>query len=188
MNKNQLLLGYVRDVVAVENELHAAFRRQKHDDTLGTFPHASAFVGRAEDSIDRHLAQLRALLAKRNESESTLKSAIGSVLGAAAGVVDKVRPEDPVSRILRDDYTAVSFAVICYEMLHVTALAAEDAEVAELALAHLRDYAPIVMGLSDLIPHVIVDELTREGKLVADRGVAEQAVRNTCSVWTAPAE
>jgi hypothetical protein len=179
------LLGYVRDILAVENELHGAFRRQKRDERTASAPAAAEFVARTEQALDRHLAHLRGILERRGASESTLKSALGTVLGAAAGVYDRLRPEDPISRALRDDYTALSFAAICYEMLHTTALAADDGEIAGVALAHLRDYAPLIVELAGLLPHVVVGELAAEGKIAADERVAERAARNTREAWMA---
>jgi hypothetical protein len=85
--------------------------------------------------------------------------------------------------MLRDDYTALGFATVCYEMLHTTALATQNHEVAELALSHLKAYAPFIMQMADVIPEVLIQELSSEGKIVADHRVAEDAVRNTHSAW-----
>ena len=179
-----LLRTHVRDMLAVETEMHAAFRRQKHDDRLNIHPDSARLVARIEDTIDRHLGALRHELRELGGEESVLKNAIGSILGAAAGIYNGMRSDDPVSRMLRDDYIAISTAIVCYEMLHTTALACGNETTAQLALAHLKDFAPLVMALSETLPHAVVEELSREGKLPGDRTAAERAVQNTREAWT----
>lgn len=64
-----------------------------------------------------------------------------------AGVVDEIRDET-VSRMVRDDLAALNFAAACYQMLHTTALAMHDKPLADLALKHLEDFAPLIMDLA----------------------------------------
>jgi hypothetical protein len=180
---NQDLQAYVSDMMAVETELHEAFRRQKHSETVKRVPAAASVIGRAEDTIDQHLAALRTCLHRLGSDEPTLKNAVTGVMGAAAGIIDKLRGDSPVSRTLRDDYSAICFATVCYEMLHTTALAMRDSETADLALRHLADYAPVVMEMTETMPQVLVAELSAGGKISPDSDVAATAVRNTRQAW-----
>ena len=184
-SSSELIRGHVRDMLAVENEMHAAFRRQEKDGRLSVDVPAQQLVSRVEETIDRHLADLRTCLEEIGGKESALKMALGSMLGAAAGVYDGMRADDPVSRNLRDDSIALSTASICYEMLHATALAAGQEQVAALALRHLEEYAALVMSFADILPHSLVKELSREGKLPDDREAASRAVENTRRAWSA---
>ena len=134
-----------------------------------------------------HVASLERQLARMGSGESTVKAAVGAVLGAVAGVYGKIR-DDRVSRILRDDYTALCFATVCYEMLHTTALAVGHGEVANLALSHLRDYTPAVMAIAQLLPEVITDELTREGKMSGNGSIARLAAKNVQDAWQQPSQ
>src|SRR5262249_29830527 len=108
------LRGDVGDMLAVERQVHAAFRRHKEERTVRTFPEALAELERIEDRVDRHIANLERMLERLGEKESVVKSAVGVVRGAVAGMYDKVRDER-VSRMLRDDYTLLCFACVCYE-------------------------------------------------------------------------
>lgn len=182
-SQRETLQGYVNDMLAVEREIHSAFSRQKHDDRLKEFPAASQLVARIEDTIDRHLSALSAGLTRIGGDESTIKKAVGTVMGVAAGLYDKVRSDDTVSRMLRDDYASLSFATVCYEMLQTTALAMKDEQTADLALRHLEDFAPMIMDLSDTLPRVLVDELSREGKVAPDVQAADEARRRTREAW-----
>ena len=176
------LQGHVNDMLAVETELHAAFRRQKGDAGIKRNAAAHQFVSRTEDTIDDHLAALKRC-AERLGGESVLKKAVGGVMGAAAGLYGKVRSDDKVSRVLRDDHAALSFASVCYEMLHTTALAMRDSATADLALSHLKHFTPLIVDLSRMLPEVLVEELSDEGKIPFDRSVAEDAARNTRDAW-----
>jgi ferritin-like metal-binding protein YciE len=180
---SKLLRDHVRDMLAIENEMHAAFRRQEKDGRLRADDGAQRLVSRVEDTIDRHLEALRGCLEEVGGKESALKKALGSMLGAAAGIYDGMRRDDPISRNLRDDYIALSTASVCYEMLHATALAAGKEQIADLALRHLQDYAQLVMSVGELLPHALVKELSREGKLPDNREAAARAVENTRKAW-----
>jgi ferritin-like metal-binding protein YciE len=181
--RGEIIQGYVNDMLAVEREAHEAVRRQKHDRTVKQYAEASRVIDRLEDTLDRHIADLQKCLKSMGADESLLKKAVGTALGAVGGIYDKLRTDDRVSRMLRDDYTSMSFSTVCYEMLHTTALAAGDSMVAELAIRHLRDYTPLVMDVSDVLPRVITDELSAEGKIPVDPNAAQEAVRNTRSAW-----
>jgi hypothetical protein len=68
-------------------------------------------------------------------------------------------------------------------MLHTVALAAEQPEVAEMALNHLRNYAPMVMEIGRIVPRVVMQELVHEGKISGSIGVADEAAENTQMAW-----
>lgn len=176
------LHGYVTDMLAVETELHNAFRRQKEDDGVRRFPVAHEVITETEEIIDQHIAGLRDC-AESLGGESAMKNAVGGLLGMAAGLYDKVRPDATVSRMLRDDYTALSFAVVCSEMLHTTALSMGDRRIAELALSHIKDYAPLIMNITQALPTVLVSELAEEHETAINASAAEEAVRNTTGAW-----
>ena len=182
-DKMETLRGYVNDMLAVERDLHQAFRRHKDDKTTKTYPQTAAALQQIEDRIDVHVASLERQLQRLGTAESPVKAAVGAVLGAVAGVYGKIR-DDRVSRMLRDDYTALNFATICYEMLHTTALALREKQTADLALAHLKDFTPLIVELSDEMPRLLIRELTDEGKTPADANAAEQAARNTREAWS----
>ena len=182
--QNEMLVGYMNDMLAVERELHAVFRRQKEDARVKRYPNSAALLARIEDTIDEHLRGLGQGLQRLGGDESMLKKAVGAVLGVAGGLYDAVRTDDKVSRMLRDDYTALNFATICYEMLHTTALALREKQTADLALAHLKDFTPLIVELSDEMPRLLIRELTDEGKTPADANAAEQAARNTREAWS----
>jgi ferritin-like metal-binding protein YciE len=179
----ETLSGYVNDMLAVEREIHQAMRRQKNDERVKRFPAVAMLIANIEDTIDGHIERLGEALARIGANESAIKKAVGTVLGVVGGLYDKVRQDDKVSRLVRDDYAALCFAIVCYEMLHTTALALGDDRVADMAIRHLADYAAAITRVSDVIPRLVVQELAAEAKVPADEKVAEVAVRHVRDAW-----
>lgn len=182
------LRGYVNDMLAVETEFHSTFRRQKDDDQIRECTEAHQLIARTEDIIDRHLVGLKACLTRLGGKESAVKKAVGGVLGVAAGIINTVRSDESASRALRDDYAALCFGTICYEMLHTTALAMKDQQTADLALGNLKDFAPLIMAISNMMPTVLVRELADARKVTPDTSVAVDAARNTRAAWAEASE
>jgi hypothetical protein len=94
---------------------------------------------------------------------------------------DKIRSEK-VSKMLRDDYTALNLAAVGYSMLHTTGLAVQDHATAALALRHLKDYTSIIMELNAIIPSVVVAELKDNDVVIVESSV-QQAIQNTQDAW-----
>jgi hypothetical protein len=174
---------YVSDMLAVEKEILEAVKRQADDDHVQDHhANAKSIIQRIErlaaqhkDGLDRHLSDLG------GDPASGIKKAVTASMGAVAGMYDKLRSES-VSKMLRDDYTALNLAAVSYTMLHTTGLALHDQKTADLALRYLRDYTPIIMDINELLPHVVVEDL-REDVPTIDGSSADQAAMNTQQAW-----
>lgn len=182
-DNREALRPYVADMVAVEKHILEAIERQRKDDDINQFPNASQLVGRIEGVLKSHIQSLESHLESYSGggAAGAVKEAVTGVLGAIAGVYDKVR-KDTASRALRDDYTALSLASISYGMLHATALGLSQGMVAELALHHLGEINSLIMELARVIPPVVLKELSFEGYSM-ETGVAERAVTNLRESW-----
>ncbi len=145
---------YVADMLAVTKHIHEAIERQKDDKRVQADTNASQIVNRIDG---------------------------GAVTGVLAGLYDKVRV-DAVSKMLRDDYTALSLAAISQTMLHTTGLAMKEQSTASLAHGQLSDLTPLIVDLSELIPLVVARELANDGENV-DTSVGPEARRNTQKAW-----
>lgn len=176
------LQQYVSDMLAVEKHILQAIERQREDEKVRKFPETNQLIGKMEGTVRSHIAGLEQHLTSLNgDGFSPVKEAVTSALGAAAGMIDMVRT-NKVSKILRDDYTALSLAAVSYTMLHTTGLALEDKPTAELALRHLKGYTPLIGEISENITGVVVEELRDESEVI-DSTVAGPAARNTQAAW-----
>jgi hypothetical protein len=187
-DNREALRPYVADMVAVEKHILEAVERQRDDDDIKEFPDALRLVGRAETTLKSHVQSLDSHLQgyAGGGAAGTLKQAVTGVLGAIAGVYDKVR-KDTASRALRDDYTALSLASVSYGMLHATALGLSQGTVAELAKSHLEEINSLIMEIGLALPRIVLKELALEGYPV-ETGAADQAVKNLEETWRSSAQ
>lgn len=180
--REDTLQQYVSDMLAVERHLHQAIRRQQEDESIQDHPEAAAVIRQAEATIDNHIAALESHLEQLGgDLASPAKEALTAALGVAAGLIDQVRTQQ-VSKMLRDDYTALSLAAISYHMLHTTGMALRDQATADLALRHLKDWTPIITRISHVIHGVVNRELQDDAHTV-DPNAAAESERMTQSAW-----
>jgi hypothetical protein len=182
-DNKEALRPYVADMLAVEKHILEAVERQRNDDDVKQFPEALQLVGRVESMLKSHVQSLEGQLqgAPGGGAAGAVKEALTGVVGAIAGVYDKVRKET-ASRALRDDYTALSLASISYGMLHTTALGLLQGTVAELAKSNLEEVNSLIMELGLVMPRIVLKELSFEGYSI-DTGAADQAVKNLEESW-----
>lgn len=174
---------YVADMAAVERHILEALERQHKDDAFKDFPNALGLVDRLSTLLKTHVEALETHLGSfpGGGVAAAVKETVTGVLGGLAGVYDKVR-KDKVSRALRDDYTALALATVSYTMLHSTALGLHQGTTADVALRHLQELTPFVMEINQVIPQVVLKELSFEGYDI-DFSLAPQAVRATQEAW-----
>ena len=156
------IADYVGDMHALESHIEEALDRQLS--MFQDLPNVRSAVQGFHDMVKTQrdaVAALHAELPKGSVTE-TVKDFGSTLLGKAAGLIDKIRTEGD-SKALRDDYTAFNLAAVSYGMLYTTAMALGDSKVAALAEKHLRGYAGAVQGINRLIPEVVVHELEKDG-------------------------
>ncbi len=176
------LKTYVNDMLSLQQHILEAVSHQYEDQNIKNDPESYDLVGKLKSTLTHHVADLEGQVARLgSEVMATIKQGLTQAFGFAAGLYDKVR-KDPVSRMLRDDYTALNLSSISYTMLHTTGLAYHDQAVADLALKHLNDLTPIIMRINEITPGVVVRELTDEGPGI-NTAVAATAVTNTQAAW-----
>ncbi len=182
-DNKEALRPYLADMLAVEKHILEAVERQRNDDDIKQFPDALQLVGRLETTLKGHVQTLDGQLQAYpgGGAAGAVKEALTGVLGAIAGVYDKVR-KDTASRALRDDYTALSLASVSYGMLHATALGLSQGSVAALAKSNLEEINALIMELGLAIPRVVLKELAFEGYSI-DTGAADLAVKNLEETW-----
>jgi hypothetical protein len=183
LERTETLQKYVSDMIAVEEHIGSAVKRQSKDENANKHnPQASRLINNIVQMTERHEQALKQHLSYLGgDAAKGIKEVATAALGTLAGLYDKVRTE-PVSKMLRDDYTALNLATIGYTMLHTTGLALNDQATADLALRHLREYTSIVMEINQIIPSIVVAELRDDGGVI-NESVVQDAVANTQTAW-----
>jgi len=187
-DKNEAINSYIGDMLALEDHIEKALKGQLTD--LKDYPDVVTELREIHRQVEHHISDLRTLSDRRNAAgvAQAVKRAGSAVAGAAAGLIDLVRSEG-LPKNLRDDYTAFNLANIGYLMLHTTALALGDQEVADLGRQHFRDYAAAILRFDTLVPEAVVRYLQQEGLPATD--VVAQVSKTVKEAWdqvaTAPA-
>jgi ferritin-like metal-binding protein YciE len=175
---------YVNDMVALEKDILAALEKQKDDERVQSDPKVASLVSQLRDTTKAHLLTMENhAAAMGGDTGGAIKEAVASVAGTLAGIYDLVR-KHPVSRMLRDDYTALSLKATAYSMLYTTGLTLRETPIANVALRHLNETTPLVMALSAAIPGVVVRELAQDG-LDVDTSATSLAEEKTQAAWGA---
>jgi len=178
--RSDTLQQYVSDMIAVEEHIGSAVKRQSEDKDL--LPQAREIIDHITRHTEEHAQALKQLLQSvGGDPAKGIKEVATTALGAIAGLYDKTRSEK-VSKMLRDDYTALNLATVGYSMLHTTGLVVQDSPTAALALRHLKNYTSIIMEVNQIIPSVVVAELKDNGVVLID-GNVQQAVNNIQDAW-----
>ncbi len=172
---------WTANMLSLENHIEEALDRQLSE--VKDHPQASAAVQEFHRMVRSQRDALRAHLQSiGGESSGGLKEAVTGVLGAAAGMIDKIRSEG-VSKSLRDDYTAFNLAAIGYHMLNTTALALGERSTAEIAERHLRSYAGAIQKINQIIADVVVWELKKDNHTIVDPQAASTATEAVNRIW-----
>jgi len=173
--------NFVSDLLSLEKHVLSAIQKQKQSDAVQQLEEASELLNLLEDSLSEQVTILeKAANIYGSPIANELKSKIAGLAGSVAGLVDTAR-KDPVSKILRDDYTAISMLAAGHTMLKATALAADDEDLQHIAGNHLAELARLVTEISRVLPLSVVTELV-DDKEEAEK-IGQKAVEKTQKAW-----
>jgi hypothetical protein len=180
--EKETLRDYTTDLLTLETHLLNAVKKQKSSEKV-RIGEAIELLHVLDKTLSVHTTVLEKKVKEMNgERKSKIKSKIGSFTGQIAGLVDTVR-EDPVSKMMRDDYCSLSMIAIGYTMLHTLALAANDKELAELSSDNLSDIAQLITETSRVVPVVVALETTDDEEKASK--IWKEALENTQNAWSA---
>ena len=154
MGVEQETLRRVMELLALESDLEAALGPQAK--AMHAYPEAAAAVERFHAMTKGHRDALRSYLESRGEAADPTPSMVRVFVG------DGPHPQ-VVSDILRNDYTAFTYAAISYAMLVELALRLYDPALRQLAPTHLNGYAEAAQTINQLIISTVADELAAVG-------------------------
>lgn len=174
---------YVNDMVALERQILAALEKQKEDERVRENPAIADLIGRVHTTTRVHLLTMENHAAAFGGEAGPIKEAISNMAGTIAAIYDLMR-KHPVSRMLRNDFTALTLTATAYSMLYTMGMALRELPIARVALRHLHEITPLVMELSHLIPASVVHELAQDG-LDVDLSVIPLAREKTQAAWGA---
>ena len=173
---------YVNDMLSLQKHILEAVEHQYADANVKADAKAYDLVGKLKSTLTHQVGELEPHVQRLgSEVTATIKQAVTDLLGNVAGLYSKIR-KDPVSRALRDDYVALNLSAVSYTQLYTTGLAYGDHGVASTALKHLKELTPLIIHINEIMPHIVVRELTDEGSGI-DTSVAPKAFEDTQAAW-----
>lgn len=110
-----------------------------------------------------------------------VKSKIANFTGVIVGLIDAAR-KDPVSKMLRDDYIALSMLAVGYKMLYTAALVRNEDKLAEITDNHLSAITQLITETSKAVPMIVARELADDQETAEKIG--KKAVKNTQKAWS----
>ncbi|MEP1305041.1 MAG: hypothetical protein ABJK11_01970 [Balneola sp.] len=174
------LSTYTNDLLTYNKHFLSAIRSQKTSETV-TNPKAVDLLHNIDIAVTNQINELENFDDLVSDSTTDeIKDKIASAFGTIAGNVDSLR-KDPISKILRDDYTALSMMASGYTMLYTAALTYERERLANFAKESLSRIAQLITECSQIIPFVVADELSDESK--NSNEIAEKALEETQKAW-----
>jgi ferritin-like metal-binding protein YciE len=180
------LLDWTSDMAALEAHIEAALDRQLGE--VKDDPQAVQLVQQFHDMVKTQRDAIQAHVESLGgKSTGVIKEVGSTVLGMAAGIIDKLRAEG-ISKSLRDDYTAFNLAAMGYEMLHTTAHALGHTGTMQLAERHLRGYARAVQQINHLMPDIVLKELAKDGHTITDTNIAQHCRDTFDRIWKETAQ
>jgi ferritin-like metal-binding protein YciE len=174
------LADYLGDLISVESHIEAALDNQKKE--AQDDPAAGPLVNEFHDMVKSQRDALKAIQPEKGSTAGNPIAEFGStVLGKAAGVIDRIRTEG-VSKSLRDDYVAFNLAAISYTMLYTTSTALGDKQLADVSERHLTNYAAAIQKINQVIADVVVRELAKDDHAVQG-GAADKTRAIVDTAW-----
>jgi deoxyhypusine synthase len=180
---NNRINTFITDLLSVEKHTLKAVKKQKDTDKVKADSEAFEMLQQMEKTLAAQVNNLQQAAKKYgDESSKSLKSKLTGFLGTIAGLVDSAR-KDPISKMMRDNYTAVAMITAGNTMLKSTALAVDDEELQHIAGNHLKELARLTTEISRVLPLVVARELV-DDRQEADR-IGKMAVEKTQKAWNA---
>lgn len=175
--------GYVGDLIAVHRHVLEAIKRHVEDKELTALPDAESTLHDTITVLTRNMRGLEERLQALGGpgAAGQIKEAVTTMTGFLTGVFGQVRGET-ASRMLRDNYTAINFIMICATMLHTTARAFRDDYTASVTHNIMNELPPVLMRLADLVPHAVVADLAKKYPAI-DNTADESAIREAREAW-----
>ena len=175
------IADYVGDMVALEAHIEEALDRQLQ--ATKDSPVAHEAIQRFHDNVKASRDAMKQYQDQvRTTGPKPLVQAGASLLGKAAGIIDKIRTEG-VTKSLRDDYTAFNHAAIGYTLLNATAVALSDQQTASFAERGLKTYAAMAQEINHLIADVAIEELRKDGHRLLDPQAATKSRKVVDRIW-----
>ncbi len=185
--REDILIKCVSNQLAAETHTLEAVEKHLDDDDMKKYPQAANVLETVRDVLRDHTDVLKAHLEEdfgvdQGTVSSKVKEALSSITGDAAGMYGMIR-SGKVSKMLQDDYAALSLCCLASTILHAAARTLNEDTSAGVALHHLKDMTPLVVELNNVVPAVVIGELAARG-LPVDESARDEILMESHEAWS----
>jgi hypothetical protein len=191
-NHTGTLKQYLREQIALEEQLLRNVEEQLHEVQCAEYADARVLLEKTKTALEGHFTPLNELL-DQLERDAPLILANGAPPngtrepGSHRGSTGSSREEERrerrrISRILRDDFSALNTVALNNTLLHTSALALKCHDIASVALKHIENLLPLLVEIGALVPDVVAREISKVAPRV-ETEVAEVALKNVIQAW-----
>lgn len=180
-----ILTQYVSEQIALEEHLSHLVAEQMSEIDNEDYAGVHELLASVQYILEQHFQPLNdALSVLENENAARQKKTErGQEKKRILRRVEQGAQESQrISKMLRDDYSALNSITMSNTLLHTTALLVDKIDVANLALQHLKNLTPLVVKIGELVPEVIAQELRHNSPKI-DCSLAKTAIENVKSAW-----
>lgn len=178
--KTDKLSTYTHDLLTLNKHFRSVIRSQKDAESVSNTK-ALNLLHNIDVALTNQINDFERFEDLYEDSNlEKAKETIASMFGSVAGAIDKVR-NDTVSKMLRDDYTALGMIASGYTMLNTAAITAEHDELANFSRESLQTIAQLITETSQVLPFIVADELTDNAEDALS--VGEESLGQTQKAW-----
>jgi len=166
--------NYTTDLYELIKHTRAVIRTQKNSEKISNTK-AVDLLHDIDMAFTNQINSLEELDILNEGTRKSVKDTLARATGKIAGIIDTAR-DDAASKMLRDDYTALSMIASGYTMLHTSALGTGHEELAAFTQESLTRVAQLITETSRVLPHIVADEIDASD-------IANEAEKNTQKAW-----
>lgn len=172
---------YISDLKITQEHSLKVIRKQKEVEGIKTDEAAFRLIQKLEATFARQVEDLDKAIRDYGEVPSKLKDKLSSVTSWAITSWAEDR-RDPVSKNMRDNYTALALITAGYTMLKTVALADENKELQKVVGKNLQELAKLTVSVSKMIPVATAKEII-DDEQEAER-ISNLAIEKTQKAWS----
>ena len=159
MAHEELLNAWLKDAYSMEMGLVPILKQ--HADDAKDLPEVQRRDEQHIEETKRHAEMVKACIERRGDNVSSIKTAVGGLVGTMQSVATAPFKDEPVKNCL-SDYAAEQFEVACYKALVHTAEQLGDMQTAQVCRQIMQEDMAMAQWIEQHMPTVINYELQQK--------------------------
>ena len=172
-NKNDLVVAWLDDALAMENAL-AAVLKHRITDAKG-FPAVEAIDRKHLAETLEHAERVKRCIARMGTKPSTAKSLFGTLFGAVQAPATGLAKDEVVKNCLVD-HAAEQFEVASYAALIAAAREIGDTETAAICEQNMREDEAMAARILAVLPDVVAAHLGSGAPMPSGRAASGEGI------------